>query len=108
MISEKQRAGRLRRHEELKGFLDVKLSLAKTDSEKEHLKLRIAEVQRNIDATKLPEVALSEPKALLLEITKPAEEDAEKAEEPIVHPIKQKPAEPKQKVIKIKKVGNPF
>lgn len=108
MISEKQRAERLRRHEELKGFLDVKLSLAETYPEKEHLKLRIAEVQRDIDATKLPEVALPEPKALLVEITKTAKEDAKKAEKHIVHPIKQKPAEPKQKVIKIKKVGNPF
>jgi hypothetical protein len=41
-------------------------------------------------------------------ITETAEEDAKNAEEHIVHPIRQKPAEPKRKLIKIKKVGNPF
>jgi predicted metal-dependent phosphoesterase TrpH len=95
MISEKQRAERLRRHEELKGYLEVKLAVAESESDKKHLIARIAEVQRDIDATKLPEVALSEPKALLPKILETAEEDAEKAEEP-------------KKRVKKTKVGNPF
>lgn len=108
MISKNQRAGRLRGHEELKSFLEVKLSLAKTDPEKEHLKLRIAEVQRDIDATKLPEVALPEPKALLPEMSETTDEAAEKAEEYIVLPLKRKPLKPKSALKKITNVGNPF
>jgi hypothetical protein len=95
MITKDQRAERLRRHEELKGFLEVKLAVAESESDKKHLIARIAEVQRDIDATKLPEVTLSKPKALLPEILETAKEDVEKAEEP-------------KKRVKKTNVGNPF
>jgi hypothetical protein len=110
MITEKQRAERLRDHRELKGFLELHLKAAETKGEKEHLHARIAEVENDIEATKLPTkhlkpVAMQKPKALLPMTTELVEEDAKKAEEHIVHPIRQKPAKPKRK---IKKVGNPF
>jgi hypothetical protein len=113
MITKEQRAERLRDHRELKGFLELRLKAAKTKGEKEHLNAHIAEVENDIEATKLPTkhlkpVATQKPKALLPMITETAEEDAKNAEEHIVHPIRQKPAEPKRKLIKIKKVGNPF
>lgn len=108
MITKEQRANRLRNHEELKGFLEVKLAVVESESDREHLIARIAEVERNIKATKLPEVALSEPEALLAEITKTPEEDAEKAEDDIVPSPKQTLHKPKSAPTKIKKVGNPF
>jgi tRNA G37 N-methylase Trm5 len=108
MISEKRRAERLRRHEELKGNLEAKLAITESESDKEHLIARIAEVQRNIDATKLPEVTLPEPMALLPEMTKTAEEDAMKPEEHVSQPLRQKTHKPKLGPKKIKTVGNPF
>jgi hypothetical protein len=102
MITEKQRAERLRDHRELKGFLELHLKAATTKGEKAHLNARIAEVKNDIEATKLPTKHL---KPVAVET---AEEDAKKAEVRIVHPIRQKPAKPKRKPIKIKKVGNPF
>jgi hypothetical protein len=98
MISKKIRADRLRRHEELKGYLEAKLAITESESDKVHLIARIAEVQRDIDATKLPEVALPEPIALLPEMTKTAEEDTKNAEE----------HKPKSGPKKTKTVGNPF
>lgn len=95
MISKQQRAERLRRHEELKGYLEAKLAVTESESDRKHLIARIAEVQRDIDATKLPEVHVSEPKALLPMMLETAEEDAESAEEP-------------RKRAKKMKVGNPF
>jgi hypothetical protein len=111
MITENQRAERLRDHRELKEFLELALKAAKTKGEKEHLNARIAEVENDIEATKLPTkllepVAVQKPKALLPKITKTAEENAKKAETHIVQPIRQKFAEPKRKLMKMKKVGN--
>jgi hypothetical protein len=108
MINEKRRAERLRRHEELKGHLEAKLAITESESDKEHLIARIAEVQRNIDATKLPEVAQPEPKALLPEITKTAEEDAMKPEEHVLRPRRLNTHKSKSGLKKIKTVGNPF
>jgi hypothetical protein len=113
MITENQRAERLRDHRELKEFLELALKAAKTKGEKEHLNARIAEVENDIEATKLPTkllepVAIQKPKSLLHNITKTAEENAKKAETHIVHPIRQQPVKPKRKLTRIKNVGNPF
>jgi hypothetical protein len=104
MISKKTRVERLRRHKDLKAKYEVKLVGAETDAEKRHYEARIAEVVGNIKATELPKS-----KALLPAITKTAEEDAKKAEEDIVHPLKpQSPTLKRTDMKKVKNVGNPF
>lgn len=90
MISDKERAERLRDHNELKGFCEAHLARAETKPEKDHLKARIAEIERDMEATKLPGS-----KALLPMIIKTVEEGAKKAQ-------------PRRKRIRKTKVGNPF
>lgn len=55
MISDETRANRLRRHKKSKRFYEIRLELAVSDRDKKHFEARIAEVERKIEATKLPE-----------------------------------------------------
>lgn len=103
MISEEVRVERLRQHKELKQNYERKLDNDASDSERNHLEARIAEVVRDVKATELPK-----PKAILPKITKTTEDAAKTAEEHIVQPLEQKPAKPGRESNKVKQVGNPF